>query len=49
MIAVKFELEGVQKDEAQHAVSKTIKFYQQALDGVLPDSRKHPFSYCKRE
>ena len=34
MIEVKFELEGVEQDEAQNVVSKTIRFYQQALDGV---------------
>jgi hypothetical protein len=34
MVEVKFELGGVEKDEAQNAVSKTIRFYQQALDGV---------------
>jgi hypothetical protein len=34
MIDVKFELEDVEKNEAQNAVSKTIRFYQQALDGV---------------
>ncbi len=47
MIEVKFELEGVEKDEAQVAVSRTIRFYQQALRGDLPDSRQHPFSYCR--
>jgi hypothetical protein len=50
MIEVKFELEGVEKDEAQNAVSKTIRFCQQALGrGDLPDSRQHPFSYRTRE
>ena len=44
MIEVKFELEGVEKDEAQNAVSRTIKFYQQALDGVTcPTHGSTPF------
>jgi hypothetical protein len=44
MIEVKFELEGVAKDEAQKAVSKTVRFYQQALDGVTcPTHGSTPF------
>ena len=44
MIEVKFELEGVEKDAAQNAVSKTIRFYQKALDGVTcPTHGSTPF------
>ena len=44
MIEVMFELEGVEKDEAQNAVSKTIRFYQQTLDGVIcPTHGSAPF------
>ena len=44
MIEVKFEIEGVEQDEAQNAVFKTIRFYQQALDGVTcPNHGSPPF------
>ena len=44
MIEVKFELEGVEQDQAQNAVSKTIRFYQQALDRVTcPAHGSTPF------
>ena len=44
MIEVKFELEGVEEAEAQAALSKTIRFYQQALGGVTcPTHGSTPF------
>jgi hypothetical protein len=33
VIEVNFELEGVEKVKRKKTVSKTIRFYQQALDG----------------
>ena len=48
MIEVKFELEGVEKDEAQNAVSKTIRFYQQALEGVTCPTHGEPPSLSVR-
>jgi hypothetical protein len=48
MIEVKFELEDVEQDEAQHTVLKTIRFYQRALEVVTcPTHGSSPFLRVK--